>query len=467
MQALRVSARPFNGARIVDQGAGTPVLETAYQWLKAGHQGSTYGIRATSGASAAYRRGGLAGPQDTVETFAVRHLAGLRAAQFVLRADVPWLMTEDTVDAAPRVTQIPVRYRRNALATPGVYVGTVTALNPRDTLAGPLFTLVNTVIVPFDLASKVLLDERRAVGPAAVQRYFLRVAQPGATLRATVTLPDSQGQQATVRLYEPNGAPARSASQDIELGGEEAGTAVLTVRGEDLVPGVYELDVIAPPLASVTATVRADVGPVALTPAQNRVEASSVHTGGATGGGGTVTGEVMHRLVGAERSWVVAGRGQPAETLLVRAPTWAKRVEVDIDLAPNLWDELTDFSVTVYDSTEQQVPGANEAVNYAFGRLSFVLPDSLAGRPLTVELYPAFARLPGHRWRGTARVRFLGPDEPVGEGGELSVVAGGRTVVTLPAVPALELPEGFGALIETRVTTLAGALAARRTAIER
>jgi hypothetical protein len=468
IQALRVSARPFSGARIVDQGAGAPVLETAYQWLKAGHQGSTYGIRANTGASAAYRRNGLAGPRDTVETFAVRHLAGLRAAQFVLRTDVPWLTAEDTVDAAPRVTQIPVRYRRSALVSPGVYVGTVTALNPRDTLAGPLFSLVNTVIVPHELAAKVLFDERRSIGPAAVQRYFLRVPQPGATLRATVMLPDSQGQQATVRLYEPNGAPARSAPQDIDLGGaEEPGTVVITVRGEDLVPGVYELDVVAPPLSGVTATVRADLGPVALTPAPNGVEASSVLTGGA--GGGTVTGEVMHRLVGAERSYAVAGRGQPAETLLVRAPAWAKRAEVDIDLSPDLWDELTDFSVTVYDSTEQQVRGGNEAVNYAFGRLSFALPDSLAGRPLTVEFYPAFARLPGHPWRGTARIRFLGPDEPVGEGGELSVVAGGRVMMKVPAVPppALELPEGFGTLIETRVTTLAGALAVRRTAIER
>jgi len=460
IQALRESARPLSAARAVDQGAGVPVLEAAYQWLKAGHQGSTYSIKATTGVSAAYRRNGFAGPQDTVETFAVRHLAGLRAAQFVLRADVPWLATDDTMDAAPRVTQIPVRYRRSALAAPGMYVGSVTALNPRDTLAGPLFTLVNTVIVPVDLAARVLYDERRTVGPAAVQRYFLRVTQPGATLRASVTLPDSQGQQATVRLYEPNGAPARSAPQDIDLGGrEESGTAVITVRGEDLVPGVYELDVVAPPLSSVTATARADLGPVALMPSQSGLEASSVGTGS------SVTGEVMHRLVGAERTYAIVGRGLPAETLLVRAPTWTKRVEIDIDLSPDLWDELTDFSVTVYDSTGQQVRGGNEAVNYAFGRLSFALPDSLAGRPLTVEFYPAFARLPGHAWRGTTRVRFLGPDEPVGEGGELSVVAGGRTIVRLPTAPALELPQGYGALIETRVTTLAGALAARRTSV--
>jgi hypothetical protein len=139
-------------------------------------------------------------------------------------------------------------------------------------------------------------------------------------------------------------------------------------------------------------------------------------------------------------------------------------MEIDVELPSSLWDELTDFSVTVYDSVGQQVRGGNQPMNYAFGRLSLALSDSLTGVPLTVELYPAFARLPGHQWRGTTRVRFLGPDEPVGEGGSLSVVAGGRSVVRLPTAPALDLPEGFNTLIETRVTTLTGAVAARRTA---
>jgi hypothetical protein len=439
-----------------------PVLETAYQWLAGGHQGSVYGVRASTGVSAAFRRGGFTGAQDSVETFTVRHLAGLRAAQFALRADVPWLRVEDLVDAAPRATQIPVTYRRSALAAPGVYVGTVTALNPRDTVAGPLFRLVNTVIVPTDLTTKVLFDERRAIGTAAVQRYFMRVPKE-ATLRVTVTVPDSQAQQATVRLYEPNGAPARSAPEDIAIGQEDAGSAVVIVRAEDVVAGVYELDVVAPPLAAVTATVRADLGPVALAPTEQGLEASSVLTGGSQSG--TVTGEIVYRLVGAEQSYAISGRGQPAESLQVRPPRWAKRMEVDLDLPPDLWDELTDFSLTVYDSTGQQIRGGNQPVNYAFGRLSVALSDSTTGVPLTVELFPAFARLPGHTWRGTARIRFLGPDEPVGEGGALSVVAGGRTVVRLPTVPALQLPDGFSTLIETRVTTLTGTVAARRIPI--
>jgi hypothetical protein len=328
-----------------------------------------------------------------------------------------------------------------------------------------LFTLVNTVIVPTDLTTKVLYDERRLVGPGAVQRYFLRVPQDNATLRATLTLPDSLGQQATVRLYEPNGEPARSAPDDIDLGQQQPGSAAITVRAEDIVPGVYELDVVAPPLAAATVTVRAELGPVALAVTQRgtALEASSVLAGDAAST--TASGQVVYRLVGAERNYAIAGRGQPPESLQVRPPRWAKRMEVDLELSPDLWDELTDLSVTVYDSTGQQVRGGNEPVNYAFGRMSLALTDSLIGIPLTVEFYPAFARLPGHAWRGTARIRFLGPDEPVGEGSSLSVVAGGRTVLRLPNPPSLDMPEGFATLIETRVTTLTGSLAARRTVV--
>ena len=92
------------------------------------------------------------------------------------------------------------------------------------------------------------------------------------------------------------------------------------------------------------------------------------------------------------------------------------------------------------------------------------LPDSLKGRPVVIELYPAFAKLPGHPWKGSARIRFLGLDEPVGGSDPLSVVAGGRSVVRLPLPPAFEKPEGFAPLLEARVTT-AGAVAARRMAV--
>ncbi|HLZ46920.1 MAG TPA: S8 family serine peptidase [Gemmatimonadales bacterium] len=464
VQALRVSARPLSGARVFDDGAGMPLLEAAYQWLEGGHQGSSYLVQAAGGVTAAFWRNGFTG-SDSIETFSVRHLAGLRAAEFALRADAAWLVVDDSVDAAPRTTQIPVTYKRSALAAPGLYVGTVTAFNPHDTIAGPLFKLVNTVIVPTDLGTKDLFDEKRAITAGAVQRYFVRVAQSDVTLRATVTLPDSQAQRATVRLYEPNGQPARVAPDDIDIGEQQAGTAVITVPAEGLVSGVYELDVITSPLAGATATVRAEVGPVALAPAEHgTLEADGVATSPGGGGGSTASGRISYRLVGAERSYAIAGRGQPAESIQVRPPRWAKQMEVDLNLPPDFWDELTDFSLTVYDSTGQQIRGGNEPLNYAFGRLTVTLSDSTRGVPLSVEFYPAFARLP-HAWRGDARIRFLGLDQPLGDGTPLSVVAGGRTVLRLPSPPSVDMPDGFGALIETRFTTPTGSVAQRRAVV--
>src|SRR5213079_2175926 len=144
--ALRVGAAGLPGASVLDQGAGVPQLERAYRWLLAGHQGSAYVVRATTGGgSAAFRREGLAGPGDTVETFRARHVTGLRVAQFSLKSDAPWLTAPALVAAAARETEIPLIYSAPALAAPGVYVGTVTAWNPSDALAGPLFRLVNVV----------------------------------------------------------------------------------------------------------------------------------------------------------------------------------------------------------------------------------------------------------------------------------------------------------------------------------
>lgn len=446
MQALRVSAAPLAGASVLDAGAGVPRLEAAYRWLLAGHQGSAYVVRTPAGASAAFRRDGLAGPADTLEVFRVRHVGGHRAARFLLRADVPWLAAPGQVTAEARSTEIPVVYRAASLATPGVYVGTVAARNPTDTLAGPLFTLANTVIVPYDLGARPLYDERRVVAPARVQRYFLRIAQPAATLHVSVVLPDSLQQRAALRLFEPNGQPARAAPEDIPLGGDDDGTAALTVRAEDLVPGVYELDVLAPPLSAVTATVRAELGPLALAPAAAGWEASNASPTG-------VAGRVSQWLVGAELQRDVQGRGAPAESLTVRVPAWVARGVIDVSMPREQWDQFTDFGVTVFDSAGAQV--SQGPLNYAFGRQSFELPARLAGGMITIELFPAFALAPSaHPWRATVRVRYLLEEaRPLGATTDLSVVPGGRALVPVAdaPLPVLALPEGFFPLLEARV----------------
>lgn len=459
MQALRASAAPFGGETVIDDGAGLPRLGAAYDWLVAGHQGSEYIVRTTGGGSAAFRPAGLTGTDDTLQTFRVRHAGGLRAAQFLLKSNVSWLSAPSTVDAGARETEIPVVYRRGAFTAPGLYVGVVRAWNPSDTLAGPLFTLANTVVVSYDLSVKPLFDERRAIGRARVQRYFLRVPQRDATLDVGVTLPDSMQQGATARLYEPGGQPFRDA-EEVAIGHGEPGTARFLVRAEDVVPGVYELDVYAPPLASATVTVRAGLARVALAETAGRVEATNLGTE-------TVAGRAQTSLLGADCSVDVAGRGTSPESVTVRVPDWAARAVVDVTMPREQWDDFTDFGVTDFDSTGQQV--AQSALNYATGRHTVTVTPALRGHPLLVELFPAFARENGvHPWRGTVRVRFLLVEpRALGGGADVSVVPGGRTAVPLGKRPDLALPNGFGPVVELHVSASgsAGPDAVRRVTL--
>ena len=442
-QALRVSGRRFLGATVLDQGAGEPQLEMAYRWLAAGHQGSEYLVRSTSGTSAAFRRDGLAGPGDTLEVFHVRHVGGLRAARFLLRSSARWLSVPDAVSAAALETVIGVRYTAASLVAPGVYMGTVTAWNPSDTLAGPLFMLVNTVVVPYDLTAQPLTDEARQIGPGKVERYFLRVPTPGVTLRATVTLPDSAQQRATVRLYEPSGQPFRDADET-PLGQRDPGTAQFVVRSEDLVPGVYELDVFPAPLAGVTATVRAELAPLNLDESSGGLEV-------ANSGSRTVAGRVSMSLLGAGRDFDIVGRGAMAETLTVRIPEWAAAVQIDVAMPRAQWGEFTGFAMTEFDSSGQQL--AQNSLNYASGRQRLTAHPAMRRRPFAIELFPAFARADGARpWRATVRFRFLlAREQSAGDGKDLSVVAGGRMRLEMPALPTLTLPEAFAPFVEVRV----------------
>jgi len=362
------------------------------------------------------------------------------------------------VVAGSRETEIPVTFAPPALASPGLYVGTVTAWNPGDALAGPLFRLVNIVAVPYDLADRPMYDERRTVGPGQVRRYFLRVPGPGTTLVASVTLPDSVQQSAKVILSEPNGAPFRDLARDsiVSIGGPQPGTARFVVRAEDAMAGSYELDVVAPPRSATSATVRAQLASLTL------ADGEATNSGAAN-----ASGRLSATLIGAQRVTEVVGRSgrgggvpkgpTPAESLTVSVPDWAGTAMVEVEMPREQWRELTDFGVTGFDSAGQQV--SQEPLEYAFGRQTFAVPASLRGQRLTIELYPGFAReagMPG--WRATVRVRFL-LREPraLGDGGDLMVVPGGRASLSLPRVRDLALPEGFTPLVEVRVRPSGGA----------
>jgi subtilisin family serine protease len=458
IQALQATAVRLPRQTSLDQGFGVPQVEAAWRWLVAGHQGSTYVVRTEGGHSAVFRRGGYAASSDTLDRFRVSHLMGLRAARFALRADVPWLSVPTEIAAAPGVTEIAVRHAPGAPREPGVHVGTVTAYNPSDSLAGPLFRLLTTVAVPHDLPRRPLVDDARRVDPGSAQRYFLRAPRAGGTLRVTVTAPDSLEHEAIVRLFEPTGHPARTAPDDVNIGGdEEPGTVEILVTGDDFVPGVYELALVTPQPSPVTLRARAELSPLELARLDHAIEMSNA-------GSSSVSARVEQSLIGGERSFTVSGRGVPAESIAVLVPGWAERGEVDVEMDPGQWPRFTDFALTLFDTTGRIV--ANLAQNYAFGRMPVPLAAEHRGQRALFELFPAFAN-PDERATWTARVTirfFTAQAVALAQRPATTVVAGGRVRVPLAAATALPMPPDYRPLIEVVATPAQGSPAVMRAA---
>jgi tripeptidyl-peptidase II len=448
-QAIRATAAPLRGWTALDQGAGVPRLEDAYRWLVAGHQGSRYVVRTAAGEPAALWRDGFAGTADTTQQFVVHHVDGLRAAQFLLTSDAAWLAVPSVVTVQPRETPIPVLYHPGMLKAPGVYVGVVEARNPTDTTAGPLFTLVSTVVVPVDLGTRPFLDSSRVIAPGRTQRYFVRVPRAGTTLRVAANVADSD-EDGLLMVYDPAGRPA-SADPDslVTLGFGKTPAAVVTVPAEEMDAGVYEIDLVNPGTQRISVTLRARVAPVAL----------GVGTGGSleasNAGASTVTLRVSTALAGAERRAEITGRGGAAESLAVVVPDWAARGEVYVQMPGAQWNRFTDLGVTVFDSVGQQVHAT--PMNYARGRQSFDVPPRLAGHAALIELFPAFAAPnSSEAWRATVRVRFFEDSlTPLGADQSVDVVSGGRATLPAVTVPALTLPDAFLPLVRRRLVAVA------------
>jgi hypothetical protein len=102
-----------------------------------------------------------------------------------------------------------------------------------------------------------------------------------------------------------------------------------------------------------------------------------------------ITATLAFRLWGAERSDTLEARGSAPRRIPFIVPSWAKELVVEVAMAPEQWDRITDFGVSVYDTAGRQL--AKNPMRYALGRTPVPLPERHGDIPLILALYPGFA----------------------------------------------------------------------------
>jgi subtilisin family serine protease len=379
-RALMVTARPTPGSGYLDQGRGLPALDAAWSWLTSAPAGGEIAVTAASGGDAGWRVLGPGAPRSGTLRFTLSRADSAAPGPVRLASDAAWL-TAPANASLERGSAVTLRYDAAKLG-PGVHTGTVSAWGA-DTLRGPAFRLVATLVIPAP-ATPGPGTLRRAAPlerDGVLRSFFLAdTARPFVARVETGGLAD----KALAFLHEPHGAPYREESA--RPAGSGSLGAEYRVDGRDVVGGAYEVDAVPLPGRSAVVTVTVRQSPLTLRAARQgaRVVARLENVARTP-----VSASVGVRLRGAERNDTIATRGSAPRRVPFIVPVWAKDLVIDVAMPPEQWDRITDFGVSVYDSAGRQL--AKNPMKYAVGRTTVELPERHGDLPLTLALYPGFA----------------------------------------------------------------------------
>jgi tripeptidyl-peptidase II len=441
-QALMVTARPLPGGTFLDEGTGLPDVEQAYQWLRGGRAAPDITVRAlgSDGVNAAFRTLSAAARPSPVQKFELIRPATAPTATYTLRSDSPWISALSGITLTGARSVVEIRYDFSTLKPPGAYIGTVTGWGA-DSLAGPAFRLVSTVVAPEGVAagSRELRSGVR-VEPGAVLRTFFR-ADSARPFQVRVSTAGAT-EKGLAFLHEPDGMPFRDES--VRPMGARAGAAIYQVDGRDAVAGRYESVALAPTGTGLTVGVQVTQSPVRLHLARNANEAVATLSNLTSS---PVTAEVAMLLGGAERVETVIAKGSAVRRVPFVAPSWARNVVIDITMDRVQWGRFTDFGVTLYDSIGRQIE--KQPLNYAFGRLQAALPEGHADMPVELRLFPGFAdSVAAEQWMVRASIRLYADSavalQPRDQAQSKVMVAPGRRASAVFPLTASPWPLGDG-----------------------
>jgi hypothetical protein len=375
-----------------------------------------------------------------VQRFELIRPASARKAVYTLRADVPWAKAPLRVTLTGARTTVDVRYSLSGLKSPGAYTGIVTGWGA-DSLAGPIFRLVSTVIAPEPVASGTReLRSGAKVNPGSQLRTFFR-ADSARPLEVRVS-GGGLAQKGLAFLHEPDGMPYRDESaRPVGAADREA---VYQIDGRDVVAGTYETDAVAPPSQALNVNVRVVHSPLTVRLGRDKSGALAVLANVASS---PVTAQVAMLLGGGERVETVTARGSAEQRIPFVAPAWAKAVVVDLTMDRAQWSRFTDFGVTLFDSVGRQIE--KKPLNYAFGRLQAKLPENHGGMPVVLGLFPGFADpRSDESWAVRASIRLYADSgvalDHAGQADSTITLAPGKTDTVGFSLPQSPWPLGDG-----------------------
>ncbi len=269
LRSLQATARSLPGYTRIEAGTGVLDLPKAYEaavaYARAGEAETLtiYRVRTDAPgqpdgeAPAAYWRAGgyfPASPRTQSFTITPRFPKGATAdarnqfyRAYELRSDVDWIRIDrkSTYINGDSSRSVRLKYDGSKLTEPGLHVGTVVATakgSGRRGAAAREFELVTTIVVP----ERIGADESYSrtwrglqLDPGAVSRHFVRIPPAASSMEVVCSIPEGKKGSVRTILHDPAG---RRFLRGSFAESEDTRERRFVVRGEDLLPGVWEVD---------------------------------------------------------------------------------------------------------------------------------------------------------------------------------------------------------------------------------
>jgi len=258
-KALHESAVPMEGYTPLDQGGGLININNAYKLLKKyidegeidkfeTYTISSFAPNTPSGSAPnLYIRNGSY--LDGKETFSYR----IRRNNFNkkdkfyrtynIKSDSDWLIpiTKNTYIRNSQATGVSVRIDPSILSRPGLYCGRIKAYRA-DKTKFPEFEMLATIVIPehFNESNNYELSFEGDLAPAAVKRYFLNIPAGATAMKVNLSYDKGEYSNTWYSLHDPAGRGVSTIRPLESEKNEKEDTEIYY----DLLPGVYELDVV-------------------------------------------------------------------------------------------------------------------------------------------------------------------------------------------------------------------------------
>lgn len=395
-RALRYGARPIEGYTALDQGGGlvdlASAIDVASRLSVSDEARRVLAWRVSTacptcddgeGPGSYWRAGGFVPPRGDVQVADITPIElapeGTTRADrqsllvaFDVSTDAPWIdVVSDTVYArGDTAAHVRFALRPDRLEEPGLYVGSVrgVAEGGPSGRPGTSFEVPVTVVVPWTFGpenswTQVFSGRMEAVD---VTRRFLRVPPAASTLFLDLTLTDGDGGSIDLHLFDPDGRAHETVGSAAAAG---TGKLELRLDREQLTPGIWELDLVAPERnpERLTYTLEARFTGLEATP----VRVFTVPQGG----GAEATAEVTNRLPrpfrghgagairGTSRTLLHDAAGDKLE-LPVRIDADTAALDLTLRLEQSEYARFTDVSIALVDAAGKAVvqDGFSQAV---------------------------------------------------------------------------------------------------------